>query len=163
MNEEIGDVDMTEATVTTLISKDELTGFMQSMMDRFMPETDSMLDDLGEIYVEEMQTANPIGETHELNDLTMVLSEDEFTRYIFSAAGHFVPVVEGHDVFGPIFSDKQRAWWFWYLNNVLGGVYDNKTDGYLEGNPYPAEAFEMADGEVQDRMQVYMNNIMGNV
>lgn len=35
-------------------------------------------------------------------------------------------IINGHRT---LTTEKSRRWWFWYLNNVLGGSYTRKTSG----------------------------------
>lgn len=152
---------ITMGSVNIVKGVDEATPFIEEMLSSLLPKTSDLLDDLTEIQVEEMQVETPIGETHELHDLTIGISQGELTRYIFSASGHFEPVVEGHVVHGPIFSDLQRRWWFWYLWNVLGGEYVNKTNGFQPPNDYPSTSFSMAEDAINPRLEQFLDELTG--
>lgn len=146
------------------ISKnDEVSPYVEGVIDYFQSNSSGLMDDIGDIGVEEMQVVNPIGETQQLNDLTMWIPQGEFVRYIFSAAGHFEPVVAGHVILGPMLTEKQRKWWFWYLHNVLGGEYTVKygTGNKTPGNDYPAEALINMDDPVEVRLQEFLDGAMG--
>lgn len=147
------------------ITKDDpVTPFIDELLGNILPHTSNFLDDVSDIEVEYMQSENPIGETQELNDLTMWISQGELVRYIFSASGHFDPVVGGHEIMGPLLTEKQRKWWFWYLNNVLGGDYDVKygTGNKTPPNDYPAIALVNSDADVDARGDQYLTELLGD-
>lgn len=139
---------------------DEVTPDLQDKRDNLLIQAIVTLDIIAELYKEFMQAVTPIGETNQLHDLTNVFSDDTLSRWIGSEAPHFDWIVPGHNVHGPIFSDRQRRWWFWYLNNVLGGEYANKTDGKTEPNDYPLIAFEMAEGDVNAQAEEFTDWIV---
>ncbi len=118
------------------------------------------MDDVGDIYLDAMQQVTPIGETGDLYYQTCVESEGALKRTIYSTSPHWDFVAGGHDVLGPIFSDLQRRWWFWYLYNVLGGWYERKTMGYYEGVDYPLVAFENGEGGVNNRLDEFLDWIV---
>ncbi len=144
-------------------SYDEVTPYIEEIISNILPQTSQTLDDISDIEVEYMQSENPIGETQQLNDLTMWEARGELVRYIFSAAGHFEPIVNGHVILGPFLTDLQRRWWFWYLNEVLGGDYDVKygTGNNTPPNDYPSRALEYSDADVDARLDQYLNDLFG--
>lgn len=144
-------------------SGDEVTPFIQDILDNILGKTSNFLDDVSDIEVDYMQSENPIGETQQLNDLTMWEPKGELVRYIFSAAGHFEPIVEGHVILGPMLTERQRKWWFWYLFNVLGGDYDVKygTGNKTPANDYPTRALVASDDEVDVRAEQYLDDLFG--
>lgn len=146
-----------------LTKEDEVSPYVEGVIDYFQNNTSNLRDDIGDILVDEMQVVNPIGETQQLNDLTICLVLDEYTIYVFSAAAHFEPVVAGHVILGPMLTEKQRKWWFWYLHNVLGGEYTVKygTGNKTPENDYPAEALVNADDPVEARLQQFLDVAMG--
>lgn len=123
-----------------------------------------MMDDIADIYKNAMQDVTPIGETSQLYSLTLVESFGDMDRYISSEADYFDPVVDGHMVYGPVFSDLQRRWWFWYLYAVLGGEYDVKvgSGNKMTGNDYPSEAFDNADADVEARVNEFLDYLVGD-
>lgn len=133
---------------------------LESIIENFMDKTVQHLDNIADIYKSYLASEAPIGETHELSDLSMWEALGQLERFIFSASGHFDPLVKGHKVFGPIFSDLQRRWWFWYLLNELGGVYMNKTDGQTEPNDYPQDAYDAAESDVDSELQDYLEDLV---
>lgn len=80
-------------------------------------------------------------------------------KYIFSDVPHFEPLVKGHTVSGINNSDRQRRWWFWYLEKELGGEYTPKTNGKVEANDYPTEALQSVDGEIDARLQAFLDEV----
>jgi len=144
-----------------LTKDDQVSPALQEILDTIDNYAESTMDDIGDIELDAMQFIVPIGETGELGHDLIVENEGGLSRSIYSLSDHWDAVVGGHNVFGPIFSDKQRKWWFWYLWNVLGGEYDNKTDGYLPGNDFPLIAMEMADSNVEARVNEFLDQITG--
>lgn len=144
------------------ISKnDQVSPELQDVLDNLMGYAESAMDDIGDIFQDAMEFVVPIGETGELGHLITVDNEGNLTRVIYSMSDHWDAVVGGHAVLGPIFSDAQRKWWFWYLNNVLGGEYTNKTDGYLPGNDFPLIAIAMGESDVDVRLDQFTDQIIG--
>ena len=148
----------TQATLTYNIGKQSLYDFYQKLISEIPDDTTLLLDDLGEIYKENMDIEAPFL-TGYLISQHIVEMLGTYDRYIYSDAPYFDDVVAGHAVYGPIFSEKQRRWWFWYLHNVLGGSYENKTDGHQPGNNYPTRAYYNAQPTVDARIQEYLSNI----
>jgi hypothetical protein len=148
----------TQATLTFTIGKDTVQGLYQKLVDELPDDTTLLLDDLSEIYKENMDIEAPYL-TGYLISMHIVEMLGTYDRYIYSDASYFDDVVGGHAVYGPIFSDKQRRWWFWYLKNVLGGSYENKTDGHQPGNDYPTRAYYNAQSAIDARIQEYLSNI----
>lgn len=144
-----------------LIKQDKVTPELQAKIDEIFGKANETMDDIGDIYREAMEQVTPIGETQDLYNATTVDSEGPLTRVIYSAMYYFDYVVGGHAVYGPIFSDLQRRWWFWYLYNVLGGVYNNRTNGFQPPNDYPAEAFDNAEPDVDRRLDEFLDWIIG--
>ena len=139
---------------------DEVTPDLHDKQDNLLVQAIVTLDIIAELYKEFMQAVTPIGETNQLHDLTDIFSDDTLSRWIISEAPHFDWIVPGHAVYGPIFSDKQRRWWFWYLNNVLGGEYTNNAMGKTGPNDYPQIAFDMAEGDVNAEAEEFLNWIV---
>ncbi|MCE7699764.1 MAG: hypothetical protein K8E24_013445 [Methanobacterium paludis] len=149
---------MPTATVTMTINKGSLQNCYDKIVTEMPDNTVLLLDDLGEICKEKMDIEAPSGTGNLISQHTV---EDfgTYARYICSEVEYFDPLVGGHNVFGPIFSDLQRRWWFWYLKNELGGEYENKTDGHYEGDNYPMRAYYDAQAEMDSRMQDYLTAI----
>jgi len=143
---------------------EDITPDLISLIGDVKDEGSNMMDDIGDIYKNAMQDVTPIGDTQQLWSLTLVESFGDMDRYISSEADYFDPVVDGHIVYGPIFSDLQRRWWFWYLNAVLGGDYDVKVGAgnKMEGNDYPSEAFDNADADVTARVNEFLDYLVGD-
>jgi hypothetical protein len=143
--------------------EEDIISDLQSMKE-FLPILAVLfMDDVGEILKESLQLFTPIGDTQQLHDLIVVESMGDLVRYIYSEADHFDPVVDGHMVYGPVFSDKQRRWWFWYLDAVLGGSYEPKvgSGNKLPANDYPSLAVEDADGSIELRAEEFLDQIVG--
>ncbi|BDZ68596.1 hypothetical protein [Methanobacterium ferruginis] len=142
---------------------DEVTPYVENVIGNLTGHTSRALDDISDIEVEYMQSENPIGETHELNDMAMWEATGDLKRYIFSGSGHFDPIVDGHVILGPLLTERQRKWWFWYLNAVLGGSYDVKygTGSSTPPNDYPARALDASDADVDIRLDQYLNDLLG--
>lgn len=141
----------------TLTKNDQVTPELQAKIEEILGKASDTMDDIGDIYKDYMQELTPIGETQDLYDATFVDSDGQLKRTIYSAMYYFDCVVGGHAVYGPIFSDLQRRWWFWYLYNVLGGVYENKTNGFQPPNDYPQEAFDNAQMDVDVRLDEFVD------
>lgn len=71
-----------------------------------------------------------------------VWHEDTFAPY-----GKWV--IEGHDT---LTTDKQRRWWFWYLNSKLNGNYKRKTDGE-PGHAGENDFFERALPHIENNIE----------
>lgn len=134
---------------------------LDDILNNILPKAVTMMDNVADTYKDYLETEAPVGETHELSDLSMWESLGPLERFIFSASGHFDPIVKGHKVYGPIFSDLQRRWWFWYLWNVLGGEYENTTNGMTEPNDYPQVAFDGADSDIDGILDDYLQDLLG--
>lgn len=147
----------------TINKNDMLTPYLENVKTSLPVESSNFMDTMGDLLVDYLQTETPIGETHELHDLTMWLAQGELTRYIFSASGHFDPVVDGHEIMGVFNTPKQTRWWFWYLNNVLGGSYDAKygTGNKTPANDYPAVALINADSDIESGMDKFYDDVFG--
>jgi len=143
---------------------DQVTPYLEEILGNILPQTSNLLDDISDIEVEYMQSENPIGETQQLNDLTMWEAFSALVRYIFSAAGHFEPIVNGHAILGPFLTEKQRKWWFWYLNEVLGGDYDVKygTGNSTPPNDYPSTSLVASDADVDSRCEQFLDEFLGS-
>ncbi|MDY9922790.1 hypothetical protein [Methanobacterium sp.] len=149
---------------SVFISKDDQASpFIYDIISNIPSKTSNFIEDIGELHRQEMEDIAPVGETEELSNLTVVISTGEFSVYVFSASGHFDPVVDGHEIMGVFNSPKQTAWWFWYLNNVLGGDYEVKygTGNKTPPNDYPSEAMVIVDADVDARGEQYLNGILG--
>jgi hypothetical protein len=147
----------------TVTKHETITPELEGLISDLIPQASIMMDDIGGIYKNAMQDVTPIGETNQLHDLTLVESFGELDRYISSEASYFDAVTDGHMVYGPVFSDLQRRWWFWYLNNVLGGEYEVKvgSGNKMAGNDYPSEAMDMADNDVESRVNEFLDFLVG--
>lgn len=139
---------------------DQLSPELRDILSELDSYAESAMDDIGTIEQDAMQFIVPIGATGELGHNIIVEVDGKLSRSIYSLSDHWDAVVGGHNVFGPIFSDKQRRWWFWYLWNILGGEYVNKTDGYLPGNDFPLIAMEMADSNVEARVNEFLDQVV---
>ena len=140
-----------------------VSGELQDILDNLLGSANDFMDDIGAILQENMEIVTPIGDTNDLYDKTTVESEG-LQRSIYSKSDHFDPVVDGHMVYGPVFSDRQRRWWFWYLENFLGGDYDVKvgSGNKMEANDYPLEAVDLADGDIEMRASEFLDLIAGD-
>lgn len=130
--------------------KDEVTPFIQSRVDEFIPQAVVMLDDVAEIYKEHLEGEAPVGETHELADLSMWEPEGQFERFIFSGAEHFKWIVEGtppHDIY-PV--NAQALYWEGAEHPVKHVFHPGTAP-----NDYPSEAFISADSDVDDRINEF--------
>ena len=144
------------------VSKDEIVqDALASLVDDLPNNAFTFIDDVAEILKSAMMDITPIGETSQLHDLTTILYLGDLVRYIYSEAPYFDDVVDGHYVFGPVFSDKQRRWWFWYLRTELGGVYTPKvgSGNRMEGNDYPLVAIDNADPDIEQRASDFLDLI----
>ena len=148
----------TQATLTFNIGKDSVLNLFERIVGELPDDTTQLLDDLGETYKEFMEFEAPAISFDLINNIIVEML-GTYDRYIYSTVSYFDDVVAGHDVYGPIFSDKQRAWWFWYLKNVLGGEYTNKTDGHKEGNNFPTRAYYDAQSTIDAQISRYLENI----
>lgn len=135
----------------------EALKYVKDKAKQIKPQAKEMIDDVADIYFDALQDRTPIGETKKLYKLATIKIESFLARYIYSKATYFDWIVGGHKVYGPIFSEKQRRWWFWYLHNVLGGSYKRKTDGKTEPNDYPLDAFTKSDSNVNARVNKYLD------
>ena len=137
-----------------------VSGELQDILDNLLGSANEFMDDIGAILQENMELVTPIGDTNDLYDKTTVEVEG-LQRSVYSKSDHFDPVVDGHMVYGPVFSDRQRKWWFWYLENFLGGDYDVKvgSGNKMEGNEYPTRAYYDAQSSVDMRLQEFLDNI----
>ncbi|MBZ2167008.1 hypothetical protein [Methanobacterium spitsbergense] len=149
---------MPSASLTFKIGKDNVYNLYQKIIDGLPDDTILLLDDLAEIYKDNMDIEAP-NLTGFLISMHVIEQLGTYDRYIYSEASYFDDVVSGHAVYGPIFSDLQRRWWFWYLQNVLGGEYENRTDGRQPGNDYPTRAYHNAQSAIDYRLHEYITNI----
>ncbi|MCE7699503.1 MAG: hypothetical protein K8E24_012100 [Methanobacterium paludis] len=151
---------MPTATVTQTIHKDTVQNIYDRIVSELPDNTVDLLDDLGEIYKESMDNDAPYL-TGFLVSMHIVEQLGTYDRYIYSEADYFDSVVGGHTVWGPIFSDTQRKWWFWYLANVLGDSYEPKvgSGNKMEGNNYPMRAYYDAQGAKDARVQDFLSKI----
>lgn len=143
-----------------LTTKDEVSPYVDAVIESLRSGASPFMDDIGDIYKEAEQQLAPIGETNQLYDAIGVDVLDEYTRSIYSVIYYNVWVIEGH---ATMVTEKQRRWWFWYLHTVLGGVYERKTEGepgYAGPNDYVSEAYDMADGDVDTAIDDFLNNSM---
>lgn len=142
--------------ITLTINKDELTNYSSGKLGELNSKAGSFLDEIAEIYKDSMVDEAPevSGETKRQTIWEYIA---EFIRSVYSTVPWWDALVGGHAVYGPIFSDKQRRWWFWYLNTVLGGSYVNKTNGYYPGNDYPSIAFDNAEGSVDQKLEEFLD------
>ena len=147
-------------TLTFNVNKETVYDLYEKIISETPDDVVQMLDDVADIYKESMNIEAPMV-TGNLMDLHVVESLGTYDRYIYSEAPYFDYVVDGHFLFGPVYSDKQRRWWFWYLANVLGGDYTPKvgSGNRLEGNNYPTRAYYDAQASVEIRLQEFLENI----
>ncbi|KYC53875.1 MAG: hypothetical protein AMQ22_00075 [Candidatus Methanofastidiosum methylothiophilum] len=110
--------------------------------------------DVLDIYKFSMQDIAPERQGNTKRNITVERLSDSL-GFVYSEVDWWDPLVGGHAVYGPIFSERQRRWWFWYLNTVLGGVYVNKTEGYKGGDDFPLEAFYNAEADVESRISEF--------
>ena len=145
-------------SINFIVGRDTILAAYQKIIDDFPGKTSDLVDELAELYRGYMVAEAPyiFGDMREGH---VIESTGEFTRYVYSDVPYFDAVVNGHVVNGPIYSDKQRRWWFWYLRTVLGGDYSNKTDGFQQGNNYPERAYNNAQSSIDNKMQEYLSKI----
>lgn len=138
--------------------KDNVQGVYLNLVGEFPNDSVILVDDLAEIYRGYMADESPfvIGD---MREGLVIENIGMYGRYVFSDVPYFDAVVAGHWVYGPIFTEKQLKWWFWYLRVMLGGEYVNKTDGFKEGNDFPSRAYEKAQPRIDDRIQQFLTNI----
>jgi len=141
----------------------ELDGAMdtEAWMQRIMQIGDLATQKMGEDFMNHLPDEVPQGATGNLLTSIQPTSIEAYQWIIDSDLSYAEPVHEGREVMGPFFSELQRRWWFWTLDNVYGGSYEpivgtgNKTQGnkfmdrtldYVEGN---METYiEMAEEEL---------------
>lgn len=100
------------------------------------------IDDFAEDVLETIQSPGycPV-DKGALRDGHYIIGEGN-VRYICSEEEYWKYVVGGHY---SLTTERQRAWWFWYLEEVLGGQYQRKTDGptgYVPPDNYPERALD---------------------
>jgi hypothetical protein len=130
--------------------KDEASPFIQSKVDDFIPQAVIMMDDVAEIYKGYLESEAPVGETHELADLSMWEALGLLERFIFSGSGHFDWVVggtEAHDIY-PV--NAQALYWP-EADHPVKHVHHPGT----APNDYPSEAYISADGDVDERINEF--------
>lgn len=135
--------------------KDEVSPYIQDIIDDFIPQTSSMMDDIAEIYKGHLEAEAPIGETQELADLSMWEAIGQFERFIFSGSGHFDWVVLGtepHDIY-PV--NAQALFWEG-ADHPVKHVFHPGT----APNDYPSVAFESADSDVDSRMDEMLKDLI---
>lgn len=140
-----------------------LKGEFQDLRSGFPEKAEDLMsasDGIGEIYRGAMVSEAPfkwgdLREGHTVEDV------GSLEKYIYSDVPHFEPVVKGHKVAGINNSPRQRRWWFWYLKNELGGEYTPLTNGKVEENDYPSRAMINAEGEVDARLQSFLDEVFG--
>jgi len=141
-------------TIEFKIDKESLETEFQEKLNELPTKASNFMDEIAEIYLKEMQYLTPV-QTGNLVLFTIIEEFGELGRSIYSTASYFDWIVGGHNVYGPIFSDLQRRWWFWYLNTILGGSYTNKTSGYKGGDDYPLEAFYNSESDVDNKLDEF--------
>lgn len=148
------------SAVQYMVGVDPVRVIYEELVESLPKKTTVLVDDVAEVYRGAMVAGSPY-RTGDMRKLHTIVETGQYSRYIFSDVLYFDSVVGGHKVNGPIYSDRQRRWWFWYLNEVLGGVYENKTNGYLAGNNYPARAYASSASSIQEKEQQFLNSLMG--
>jgi len=81
---------------------------------------------------------------------------EEYGFEIEPTADYAKYVIGGH---ATMVSEAQRRWWFWYLNNILGGEYERKTEGppgQVPPNDYIGRAIESSEGEFLNIFEDFM-------
>ncbi len=123
----------------------------------------SASDGIAEIIRAEMVSEAPflwgdLREGHTVEDV------GPLEKYIFSDVPHFEPLVKGHIITGINNSPRQRAWWFWYLANELGGSYTPKygTGNKTPENDYPSRALVNADAAIESRAQLFLDEVFSS-
>ncbi|OPY25025.1 MAG: hypothetical protein A4E26_00037 [Methanobacterium sp. PtaU1.Bin097] len=125
--------------------KDEATPFLEGKVNDFIPQAVNMMDNVADTYKGYLEADAPVGETHELADLSMWEPLGLLERFIFSGSGHFDWVVGGtaaHDIY-PV---NAKALYWPEADHPVKHVYHPGT----EPNDYPSEAFESADSEIDN-------------
>lgn len=110
--------------------------------------------DVLDIYKFSMYDVAPERQGNTKRNITVERLSDSL-GFVYSDVDWWDPLVGGHAVYGPVFSERQIRWWFWYLNTVLGGVYVNKTEGYKGGDDFPLEAFYNGEADVENRISEF--------
>ncbi len=139
--------------------KDEVTPDIKSKLKSLPQKSSDMIDDVSTIFLEALKPDTPVGKTKELFSKTTISIESFLARYVYSEADHWKWLIPGHKVYGPIFSKKQRRWWFWYLHNVLGGNYKRKTNGKTKENDYPLKSFNRSQPSVENRVNKFLEDL----
>jgi hypothetical protein len=104
-------------------------------------------DELGkQINIKIKQEGFAPRDTGKLAENHHVVSTDKETLIKIDRTINGVPlwyyIVDGYRV---LTTEKSRRWWFWYLKNVLDGIYTRKTNGppgYVPPNRYHERAIQ---------------------
>lgn len=115
----------------------------------------SMLEELEALYYENIGLEVPVNEGDLWASTTTVWEAWGFE--ISPTADHAKYVIKGHE---SLATEAQRRWWFWYLNEVLGGDYERKTDGppgYVPPNDYMQRAIDRSEGEFANIFESFMS------
>lgn len=140
----------------------EIEGFRNDFPDRAEQLMGDASDGIGEIIRGAMVSEAPykwsdLREGHTVEDI------GPLEKYIYSDVPHFEPIVKGHIIMGVNNSERQRRWWFWYLANELGGSYTVKhgTGNKTPENDYPARALINAEGDIEARLDQFLQELIG--
>ena len=136
--------------------KETIQAIYEALREDFPDKFSQLMEDLAEIYRLYMVDFSP-WITSNMRQMMEKDDTGDYSWYVYSDVPYFDDVVGGHKVYGPIFSDKQRRWWFWYLKNVLGGSYTSK--GGYSGNDFPAQAYDAASGEIDAKIQEFLSSL----
>jgi hypothetical protein len=144
------------ASIKVTNKKDEVTPDLKNKLRTLPQKSSDMVDDVSNIFLDALKPDTPVGKTKELLNKTTISIESFLKRYVYSEALHWNFVIPGHRVLGPIFSAKQRRYWFWLLHNVYGGNYKRKTSGKTQENDYPLKSFNRSQPSVENRVNQFL-------
>ncbi|WJI09186.1 hypothetical protein FGU46_03300 [Methanobacterium sp. CWC-01] len=137
-----------EITITKY--KDEVTPFLESLLERLPGEADNLVNNVGEVFLEYLQEYTPIGCTHELYSRTEMTVTGLLSRLIDSSAAHFPFNVLGtspHWIGSSIFICG------------VGWRYIGEHPG-TQPNDYPSLAFMDGLGPAENVADEWLNNLL---
>jgi hypothetical protein len=144
----------------SVLVQDNTSPDLIDILSSLMGNAIDFMDEVGDLYVGAEQAFAPYW-TGDVYNKTISEAEGPLTRNIYSTSDHFDPLVDGHVILGPMLTDKQRKWWFWFLNNVLGGDYTPKygTGSKTPPNEYISDAFSAVDPDIDGKLDEFWDKV----
>lgn len=137
--------------ITVTIDKDDVTNSISDILNNIEYKTYDMLDDVADIYQEEMVVNTPVksGATA----INTIVEADGMNRSIYSDVYWWEWLILGRGEIKPV--NAKALWWPGLDHPVM------KAKAFA-GNDYPSVAFQNADPSVDNRCDQYLNEVVGD-